>query len=125
MMSETQKTIAAWGDATFPGGDPSSPRHCLRLLEEAVELCLAAGASDASVRAAVLGELDRAGKPDPAKVPDEVADVYVMLAQVAEGRGIDIQTEVDRKMAINRARVWKLNGDGTGQHVRVEPGEGV
>lgn len=24
---------------------------------------------------------------------------------------------IDRKMAINRARQWKTNGDGTGQHV--------
>jgi hypothetical protein len=35
--------------------------------------------------------------------------------------GRDILAEVDAKMAINRARTWRLDGAGCGYHVHAEP----
>jgi hypothetical protein len=41
----------------------------------------------------------------------------VVLYHFAETFGVNLQEEVNRKMAINRQRKWKLDGTGTGQHV--------
>jgi len=50
-------------------------------------------------------------------VEEEAADVLVVLYHFAETLGMNLQEEVNRKMAINRQRRWKLDGTGTGQHV--------
>lgn len=127
-MTETQKTIGAWARETFPGGDDLSPRHCLRLLEEVVELCLAAGASQDDVYVTAMNAGDTVCKktgqryldhhPKPAKVPEEMADCAIVLDVLAERRGIDLRAEVDRKMIRNRQRRWQVNDDGTGYHVK-------
>jgi len=144
---ETQTTIGEWANQTFGGsGDPLSPRHCIRLLEEVVELWLAAGASQSDVSVAVARELGDPEAPSPeeleylsnrkfgisnpelvawyeshpnlAKVPEEMADCEIVLRVLAHRRDIDLQSEVDKKMKINRYRRWKLNNDGTGYHVK-------
>lgn len=123
-MTETQETVAAWADAEFPGADPASPRGALRALEEVVELCRAAGASWEEIEkaAGVFRGAAREGyssrAPEPAKVPAEAADALITLYVVAGRRGFDLHAEVDRKMAVNRGRVWAPRGDGTGYHVK-------
>jgi NTP pyrophosphatase (non-canonical NTP hydrolase) len=124
---ETQATIGQWARETFPGGDDLSPRHCFRLLEEVVELCLAAGAShdDVYVTADIAGEAARkksgAGYLEsrtetPERIAEEMADCAIVLDVLAERRGIDLRAEVDKKMIRNRRRAWKVNEDGTGYH---------
>lgn len=49
--------------------------------------------------------------------PEEIADVAIVLSRIVAAHGKDLQEEIDRKMAINRARKWQLTGDGHGQHV--------
>lgn len=128
-MAETQKTIGAWVDETFPGSDPAKPRKELRALEEVVELCLAGGATAGQIRYRVEKELrkafdrptDEAENPEPAAVPVEAADVAIVLFGLAELKGFDLLGEVDKKMAVNRARRWGVNGDGTGFH--IDPGK--
>lgn len=44
---------------------------------------------------------------------EEAADVIITLYRIP-----GIQEAINKKMAINRQRKWKLNGDGTGQHVK-------
>lgn len=134
-MSETQETVHGWINEKFPGTDPESPRKSLRALEEMVELCLASGASYSAVvhtaKKAVDAHIGKipgglgsdhnwfAGrKPEPDKIPAEAADVLIVLYGIAGMRGFDLHAEVDRKMAINRARRWKANGDGTGYHIK-------
>jgi hypothetical protein len=123
-MNETQKTIGDWARETFPGGDDLSPRHCIRLLEEVVELCLAAGATYRECTAGVAknfipGMDVSARNPEvPEKVAAEMADCEIVLRVLAERRGVDLQAGVDLKMKINRARSWKSNGDGIGYHVK-------
>lgn len=53
---------------------------------------------------------------DPTDV-GEAADVCIVLAGYP-----GIRDAIERKMAINRARQWKLNGDGTGYHVKDREG---
>jgi NTP pyrophosphatase (non-canonical NTP hydrolase) len=122
LRHETQETIGSWIDNTFPGADPESPRKTLRALEEMVELCFAAGASPTDIRTAVQRAIsDRADDEvitQLDKIPAEVADVTIVLYGYAQLRGFDLQAEIDKKMAINRKRKWKANGDGTGYHIK-------
>jgi NTP pyrophosphatase (non-canonical NTP hydrolase) len=120
-VSETQETIGRWARATFPGGDDQSPRHCLRLLEEVVELCRAAGASRRKVLDTITltlagGSFRKLDPPD--EIAEEMADCAIVLAVIAHRRGVDLQAEVDEKMRINRSRTWRSHGDGTGYHVK-------
>ena len=124
MTTETQEAVGRWIDTTFPGTDPLSPRKAIRALEEMVELCLASGAGDQEIAAAVGKALASAGNQpigrQPEKIPAEAADVLIVLYGVAYVLGFDLHVEVGKKMVINRTRKWKANGDGTGYHVKGE-----
>jgi hypothetical protein len=130
-MQETQDTIVEWIERTFPGNDPDSPRKSLRALEEMVELCRASGASDRDIVQAVYDALTAPGPPlpplagwseeqpplEPGRIEEEAADVQILLYGVAGMRGFDLRRATDRKMVRNRARSWRILGDGTGYHV--------
>ncbi len=137
MSAETPATIGKWIEETFPGGDPTSPRKSIRLLEEVFELCLACGATYAELinsvdefclkdwrkrdpNATSGSLLASPAEPRPDEVPAEAADTYVVLCGVAALRGFDLEAAVDRKMVINRGRTWRACGDGTGYHVKQE-----
>lgn len=98
-MIENQKTISDWQLATF--GIPSScAAIAARANVEMSELLLKLAADDMH--------------PGALK---EIADVVIVLMGLADDLNGDLLAEVDRKMAINRARKWKMNGDGMGQHI--------
>jgi hypothetical protein len=113
MAIETQGTVGAWIDETFPGTDPESPRKSIRLLEECVELCLASGATRGQIEEAVHNALLRADRggagdvrdshPRPEKIPAKAAAVLIVLYGVAYMRDFDLHFEVDKKMKINRS----------------------
>ncbi len=44
---------------------------------------------------------------------EEAADVVITLYRIP-----GIQEAINKKMAINRGRKWKVNNDGTGQHIK-------
>jgi hypothetical protein len=97
---ETQTSISSWANETFgPAG--SNARVAARANEEMAELLRALTADDASPKAGA-----------------EVADIVIVLYRLATRLGIDLHAEIDRKMAINRAREWKLDATGHGYHVR-------
>jgi hypothetical protein len=52
---------------------------------------------------------------------EEAADVVIVLSRYP-----GLWEAVERKMAVNRARKWRLMGDGTGYHISSvnEPGPG-
>lgn len=52
-----------------------------------------------------------------AQSAEEAADVVICLCGFAAAKGFDLAAAVEAKMAINRQRKWKLNGDGTAQHI--------
>ena len=97
---ETQISISEWATQTF--GPPSSPKKIVeRFVEEVVE----------------LDSLSATEVPILEDITDECADCLVILYQVAEAYGFDLLTAVDQKMIVNRARKWKTDGDGVGQHI--------
>ena len=99
MARETQESITKWAEETF-----GIAKSCLTIINRATE--------------EIVEMRDNALIDD--KHPDiaeELADVFIVLYQVAAILGVDLHEEIDKKMAINRARKWKLRGDGCGDHV--------
>lgn len=99
-MSETQQSISEWANATF--GEPISNMSIARRAQkEMAELVTGLLADDRDPAASV-----------------EAADVIIVLMRLFERMGTTWQIEVDKKMAINRARQWVLDGNGHGSHVK-------
>lgn len=98
MATETSNTIRVWGDATFG-----------EVKDLAALVARARGEMDELEQALRAGDLAEAGK--------EAADVVILLHRLVALAGMDLNEQVDAKMAINRARTWKAAGDGTGGHV--------
>lgn len=91
--------IQEWQRETFPG---VAPKDALgRMLQEADEL------------EEVMDELPNV---PVSEVMDELADVFIVMCQVAAALDGDLSDAVTRKMNINLSREWKINPDGTGQH---------
>jgi NTP pyrophosphatase (non-canonical NTP hydrolase) len=98
---ENQKTICDWAIRTF--GYPANPQVIMdRMFQEVRE----------------LENVDYQKKDSFEKISDECADILIVLYQVADVFGLDLHSCVNHKMQINRARKWKLNNDGTAQHVK-------
>lgn len=96
---ESQDTICAWTEATF-GTASSNVRVAARANEEMAELLRALSTDD-----------------NHPKAVEEAADVVIILYRLAHRMGKNLHTEIDAKMAINRAREWKVT-NGHGYHVR-------
>lgn len=99
-IGETTETIYAWSLATF---GPVNP--------------VAKGARANLEMAELLRELMFSGAPDAERVLDEIADVVIVLASLAHHFGGDVWVAVERKMAVNRRRRWRIDGDGVGSHL--------
>lgn len=99
-MSETTESIAQWANETF-GVPGSNARVAARANEEMAELLRALTADDLHPKAI-----------------EECADVVIVLARLVWRLGGDVWAEVEKKMAVNRARVWKMDQTGHGYHVR-------
>ena len=82
-IREVQTNIAAWADTVFPHRTVNDALTKL-VMEEIPELLL-----------------------DPS--PEELADVLVLVLDVAHLMGVDIQQAVHDKMEINRKRRWIIN----------------
>ena len=97
---ENQESISRWADSTFgPAG--SNARVAARANEEMAELMRVLTVDDAHPKAS-----------------EEIADVVIVLSRLATRLGVDLNDEINRKMAINRKREWKLDNTGHGYHVR-------
>lgn len=49
---------------------------------------------------------------------EEMADIFLLLAGVAYLSGVDLESEIEKKMAINRARTWREpDAEGVVEHV--------
>mgnify|MGYP001398705718 CR=1 FL=1 len=109
-MKETQETITAWADDTFGPKHPAEV--AARMSVEVAELV----AGLATVANVPVEEMD----PELVQeLQKECADVFIMLAQVAEKLNVDLQTVVDFKMGVNRNRSWERNQTGKMQHVET------
>lgn len=50
-------------------------------------------------------------------IEDWLHATWALLSWIAVGLEIDVQEAVDEVMVINRARQWRVDGDGTGKHI--------
>jgi hypothetical protein len=104
---ENQKSIHEWCKDTFPRHVGTKGR-AIALIEEAVELGIAAGLSLKEIQSAVdvpifkLAEQTQAGPLE--SDAGEVADVLLCLYAYAEEAGYDAHKELDAKMRTNRSR---------------------
>ena len=105
LPSEDQYTIGSWAMETFPNRDTKVAAR--RMFAEVVELL------DLFWDPAIMASRN----PTTTEIARECADVFVTLCNVATMAGIDLQTAVNEKMKTNRARKWKINPDGSGQHI--------
>jgi hypothetical protein len=108
-MTETQKSVYQWCKATFPKFAGLKGR-AIALVEEAVELALAAGVNPEAIRAAanvpILKEEEThwTALAVPNRDAEEVADALLCVYAYAEEAGYDAHRELDEKMALNRGR---------------------
>jgi len=100
-MHETQYSIGMWADETF--GECTSLQAALTRARQEFD------------------ELEDAVTFDKpiAEVAKEIADVVITLERMACYLGVDLRREIDAKMKINRARKWKRDGTGHGQHIKA------
>jgi hypothetical protein len=85
--------------------------HALRLLREAVELCVATGATSQEIREYTEAEIDKSDTRgefggNPTAVPGELADVRILLDVFAGHAGIDVQRAVRAKIDV----LWERSG---------------
>jgi hypothetical protein len=95
--------------------------HAIRLLRECVELCVAAGATEAEIKMAVRRECDKAKDRGDfyqavfsPNITEEFVDV-TMLASVFRYyfiRAEDFENEKRRKLEILKRRGWHVDADG-------------
>ena len=84
-MNENQKTICEWASQVF--GDKANNTNVYKeKLKEEVDEFLSS------------------------QNPDELADIYIVIVQLANILNSDLQTLVNDKMKINRERKWNFNG---------------
>ncbi len=103
-MKTWSEAIREWQLATF--GKCDHERAYDRALEEWEEMADKLVADDVT----------------DAGIAEEAADVVITLAAFVATLGLDLATEVEKKMAINRARKWRVDGDGCGYHIKEEKG---
>lgn len=97
-MGETIQSVTQWADETF--GPATLGRQIQRAREELAELEAAAQTANYL------------------KIAEEAADVCICLFRVIGS--IDPEA-LNRKMAINRERQWKVDGEGCAYHVKPAP----
>jgi hypothetical protein len=104
---ETPETITQWAVDTF--GNPPPIAVATRMNCEVAELLVGL----ANLSPEEVAE----GSPRVTALQQECADVYIMLAQIAETLQIELQAVVDYKMGVNRRRNWARTDTGRFQHV--------
>lgn len=95
---ENQQSVTKWAEDTF---GPAKDQTVLvtRAMTEMEEL----------LEAVQAGDTQEIGK--------ETADIAILLWRLMELNGLDLTSEVTKKMQENRARTWAPKGDGTGKHI--------
>lgn len=94
-MQPIQGEVSLWAAETFPK-KVNNFSVALRASKEMRELLDCLAVDDNSPHA-----------------PQELADVVIVLLRLADRLGVDLLEEVQRKLAINKLRVW----DEQGQHI--------
>ncbi len=117
MKKKLKEEVIQWTDDV--GGhcnvNADSKYHALRLLNETVELCFAAGATEndvyQTIENEVSKEISKNGeiKPSPETISDEVADVAILIEIFAHHTNTSIDDAVADKLKILYNREWKTD----------------
>lgn len=91
------KEIREWADSVFP--DRTDASMWLKIYSEAAETIRSNG--------------------DPL----EVADLFILLLDYANRKGINLTAAITAKMDINRRRQWQIDKMGTMSHVKIPSSE--
>lgn len=107
-MKETQESVYQWTKDTFPRHVGVHGR-AVALVEEAVELALAAGLTAEDIYDTVRIPIQKAVSDIIERKPQEsdrgeIADVLICVYAYAAEAGFDSQEALDDKMAVNRSR---------------------
>ena len=94
---ETQQSITDWAVAV--GINPDAQRAVERAGEELQEA------------------IDAFKSGDRHSIGVEIADVVICLNVAASKLGVNLQSLIDAKMKVNRARQWQLDETGGADHV--------
>jgi NTP pyrophosphatase (non-canonical NTP hydrolase) len=118
-LTDWQNKIGNWADNTF---NHNAQGIALHLVREAVELALATGLDDVSIRHSVFKELDKAviesGEREPKLIGEEIADVAILMLTMAHHVGENIEHCIEAKHAVNIVRSWGVPDDqGVTEHV--------
>ena len=97
-MNHLAVDVFQWAESVFP--DRTDASMFLKMYKE-------------------MGELAEAETREEQE--DEIADVLIMLLDFAKRKGVNPSLAVQRKLAINRTRQWRVTATGVMQHVK--PGQ--
>ncbi len=92
--------------------------HALRLLHEAVELCIATGADGNAIGEVFADELHKGtirgefGKINPSGMFEEIADVAILLEVLADQVDLSIDDAVRDKLIILNTPKWNCDEHG-------------
>ena len=91
--------------------------HAVRMLREVIEFCVAAGATEEEIGAAVTLEIYKARSRgefggNMLEVPEEWADVAILLKVFAAHFGIDPNYQMRAKLDVLWRRAWEADKDG-------------
>lgn len=118
-LTATQRAAVDW-HVGAGGKNVRLAGHALRLLNEAVELCVAAGATADEIRDRVAAEMVKAtGRGEfnqPVELDNvraELVDVQILGDVLAHWTGgADTEAERAAKIAVLHGREWEADGDG-------------
>ncbi len=97
-VRDLQNDVVRWANQTFP----SRTRESIvkKLQEECKEL----------LRPDITGE----------ELAGEMADVFILIFDLAHWDRVDVMNAVHAKMEVNRHRMWEVSSNGTYQHIKEE-----
>jgi NTP pyrophosphatase (non-canonical NTP hydrolase) len=101
----TQERISQWGRETF--GTPGSALSLVRRASEEM---------DELYSEAIYHNNEDKAYVEVDKILQEAADVVIILTQMVDNLGGNLQAEINKKMEINVKRTWIKSGDGIGYH---------
>lgn len=118
-VTDTQADVVRWHVANG-GNNGRLAGHALRLLNEAVELCVTAGASADEIGSRVSAEIAKAASRGEFEkevtfdgVRAELVDVQFLSDVIAYHTGsLNIETERRTKLEILNERKWEADRDG-------------
>jgi hypothetical protein len=94
--------------------------HACRMLREAVELCIACGASEDAIRESVRVEIDKAkirneirpGHESPEEIYGELGDVGILLNILSNYAQQNLFSCITTKFSVCLTRQWQPDEDG-------------